>query len=598
MRKFLALLVTVVLFIVGGAAAASADGKSGGDQGSNGQCPSGYTKIDHSGTKSWTAADDYASVILVGGVPDNAASDPKQERDLEFTDVSSGQTISRSHYDISHVCVKPAPPKPTEIEVGPPLYTAPTCEAQGSLVYADTVHYTWRASGPESARVLTAVPVGDVVLKGQVEFGPYDLEQRSGEECEVDEDVTVNLQLTYMMDCPGDTTNTWRVRNPHTADVVVTYGDKTHVATPGDSFFETPRGTETMVITWGGGDTGIAPGQTVKAAGEDLSADDPKCAVDEDVVPVPPTVTECVADESDTSSLPITLPEVDGLTYEVVDVDVEENVITVLVTADEDLVIADREGYVLNEDGTATFVVTYEECDVLGEVIEYEYTLDCDYLLTGDKVTYVDGEEVEREAIEPRTIDAAEAAQLGVSLPDDCDVPVFGPIVTIMEPVCIAEGEESAEVDVVLDNADSTVPVWFAVWVDGEPVADMELDAGEADGLQLVFDKAGSYEVVVEAIGDEIEDVDTYAVFETVVVVDCVDEGVVVKPDVVTPVVKPVVVAPVVTNPTPTVRPTLAATGVDGVAPSLVVAALLVGLGGLAIRRSRSLLTGDDATEV
>ena len=80
----------------------------------------------------------------------------------------------------------------------------------------------------------------------------------------------VSIQLTYMTDCAPDETNSWRVTNPSSEPVVVGYGDgQTFTAQPGQSTFNTPRGTETMALSWGGGETGIASGSTVKASGND-----------------------------------------------------------------------------------------------------------------------------------------------------------------------------------------------------------------------------------------------------------------------------------------------------------------------------------------
>lgn len=87
----------------------------------------------------------------------------------------------------------------------------------------------------------------------------------------------VTLQLTYMMDCPVDTTNTWRVRNPNQTPVTYTWSTPQGnsggplVAQPGDNFFETPRGTETMRIYV----DGVL--QSTKASGNDLSSTDVKC---------------------------------------------------------------------------------------------------------------------------------------------------------------------------------------------------------------------------------------------------------------------------------------------------------------------------------
>jgi len=107
--------------------------------------------------------------------------------------------------------------------------------------------------------------------------------------------ITVNLKLTYIQECAVDDDNTWRVRNPSQQTVVVNYqayqgsANGTHQATPGNSFFSTPRGTETMIISWGGGETGIIAGSQTKAAGTDIPANDPRC--EEEVDPEVAAVT-------------------------------------------------------------------------------------------------------------------------------------------------------------------------------------------------------------------------------------------------------------------------------------------------------------------
>lgn len=59
-------------------------------------------------------------------------------------------------------------------------FTPGSCTAPGFVIATDTDDYTWSVSGPESARVYTASPKGDVELT-QTVFGPYDLRQLSPE---------------------------------------------------------------------------------------------------------------------------------------------------------------------------------------------------------------------------------------------------------------------------------------------------------------------------------------------------------------------------------------------------------------------------------
>lgn len=94
-------------------------------------------------------------------------------------------------------------------------------------------------------------------------------------------EVPVNLVLTYMVDCVGDQDNTWRVRNPSNQEITVSWyvyngvEAGTHQAPPGDSFFSTSRAKNTMIIEWGGGDTGVVAGKTQKAAGNDRVCAEP-----------------------------------------------------------------------------------------------------------------------------------------------------------------------------------------------------------------------------------------------------------------------------------------------------------------------------------
>jgi hypothetical protein len=83
---------------------------------------------------------------------------------------------------------------------GSPTYG--TCEVEGNLNgFVDTADYTWAFTGPITARTATANPVGDVVLEGQTVFGPYDLSQKTGEECE--EIVKVTLDVPVKQDYCG-----------------------------------------------------------------------------------------------------------------------------------------------------------------------------------------------------------------------------------------------------------------------------------------------------------------------------------------------------------------------------------------------------------
>lgn len=58
-----------------------------------------------------------------------------------------------------------------------PTFIPGTCLAKGKVETDTTNQYSWQVTGPENARVYTAVPAKDVTLEGQTVFGPYDLTQ-------------------------------------------------------------------------------------------------------------------------------------------------------------------------------------------------------------------------------------------------------------------------------------------------------------------------------------------------------------------------------------------------------------------------------------
>ena len=124
--------------------------------------------------------------------------------------------------------------------------------------------------------------------------------------------VEVPLELNYVGDCAPDATNTWKVRNLSDRSIEVVYStgagspSGTHTAGPGDSYFETPRADETMKLSWGGGDSGVAAGSATAAAGADEECDEPVPPISTEPpvesTPEEPTLTgslvtgECIAD--------------------------------------------------------------------------------------------------------------------------------------------------------------------------------------------------------------------------------------------------------------------------------------------------------------
>jgi hypothetical protein len=181
MRKTLSLLTAALLLTGGGvglAAAASAT------EVNEGVCTNLDTGHIDPGAKTPSLEIFAPEGKLIVGYCVKAGS-IKQGDGPEYTTVVPGQTsVVISHLtgkDISHYSVDYA----DIYAVTPPVYVAPTCDAAGTFTGTDTASYTFVASGPATARILTATPVGDVVLTGTTVFGPHDLTQLTGEDCDL-----------------------------------------------------------------------------------------------------------------------------------------------------------------------------------------------------------------------------------------------------------------------------------------------------------------------------------------------------------------------------------------------------------------------------
>jgi hypothetical protein len=99
------------------------------------------------------------------------------------------------------------------------------------------------------------------------------------------EPIVADLRLTYMQQtlCLGTDPegNEWRIRNSSELNVPWTNNfGQSGIAGPGDNFIYTEPGLQTMILSWGGGESGFAVGTTTKAGGENtvLPIDDPLCA--------------------------------------------------------------------------------------------------------------------------------------------------------------------------------------------------------------------------------------------------------------------------------------------------------------------------------
>jgi hypothetical protein len=170
------------------------------------------------------------------------------------------------------------------------------CGTYGSVsVPADTesIDYTLTGNGTTGINKVTAVAKPGYVLTGYPSGGwTFNLGAFT--------DCSVAINLTYIQECTPDADNTWRVYNPTANTIQVSYAaygggpSGTHSATPGYSYFTTPRATETMIINWGAAGSGIAVGSKTKASGNDLASTDPACVkLVEPVAPDLKTTTVC-----------------------------------------------------------------------------------------------------------------------------------------------------------------------------------------------------------------------------------------------------------------------------------------------------------------
>jgi len=140
---------------------------------------------------------DHWEALIVNGGPngDNVVQHPA----AGTTYYTPGTNNQGKRYDVSHwiVCKGTTP----SVQVTPvaPVFTPPTCDAPGTLVGTDTAQYAWTRTGPDSAAVLTATPIGNVTLTGQTVFGPYDLTQLTGEICLSEQPIIPTTPVTPVL---------------------------------------------------------------------------------------------------------------------------------------------------------------------------------------------------------------------------------------------------------------------------------------------------------------------------------------------------------------------------------------------------------------
>ncbi len=175
--------------------------------------------------------------------------------------------------------------------VEPTVKKITECGTYGSVSAIDTskVDYTVTGNGGVGTYTVTAVAIAPYVLDSSYPKGGWTFELGAYTDCER------TVTITYVPDCAPDATATWLVKNPGTTDLVLTLPDgSTHVATPGDSTFNTAPGARSITVTWGATGSGTAPGSLEARAAADIPANDPACG--KSVEPVAPTlvfVDEC-----------------------------------------------------------------------------------------------------------------------------------------------------------------------------------------------------------------------------------------------------------------------------------------------------------------
>lgn len=130
------------------------------------------------------------------------------------------------------------------------------------------------------------------------------------------EPVAAKLALTYIQDCEGDTTNTWRIRNGEAFPVkasLTQYGGDIFwedQLEPGDTIVEVPRTSQTVTLNWQA--PGIIPGSATKASGNDIECapvipiepEEPVTPTPEPEEPVTPTPIEEPAAEAPATEEP------------------------------------------------------------------------------------------------------------------------------------------------------------------------------------------------------------------------------------------------------------------------------------------------------
>lgn len=112
---------------------------------------------------------------------------------------SDGTTSAVVTYQLEDILNPNAPPCYTPPTVVTPVieFTSGTCFAVGEVSAVETDTYGWTVSGPQSARVYTAVPKGNVVLT-QTVFGPYDTRIINYKDAECQPSFTVEQGCGYV----------------------------------------------------------------------------------------------------------------------------------------------------------------------------------------------------------------------------------------------------------------------------------------------------------------------------------------------------------------------------------------------------------------
>lgn len=135
--------------------------------------PDGYTLRDSRvKTKGTDASKKY---YVEDGTPDGSSTDDQDKASWVLTDPDGPGPWTQFDERTKQVT------QSVPCHVTPAVLTATPgdCDTFGTVNADDTDEYKWEHDGPMNAVVYTAVPIGDVILDGQLVYGPFNLEKQT-----------------------------------------------------------------------------------------------------------------------------------------------------------------------------------------------------------------------------------------------------------------------------------------------------------------------------------------------------------------------------------------------------------------------------------